>query len=228
MFNRILGLMYPDRCIFCKKILDFYAHENKEFTCNICQKKLEYIRGQKCIEKYDNQYFDYLIYAFQYEDIIRKILLDFKFNNKKYLYRFFATEIINTISYFSHTKYDYILYVPISFKKYIERGFNQSYMIAKYVSDGLGIPLLKYGLIKIKHNQTQSTLNISKRRQNVLGVYKACFKKTINDKNILLIDDIYTTGSTLNECSKVLKEAGASNVTVVTIAKAQLKHFIYT
>ena len=220
MFTKILKVIYPDRCIFCQKLLDISAYEKQDFTCNNCKKKLEYIRGQNNIKKSYNTHFDYLLYAFKYENFIRNFILNFKFHNKKYLCEFFALEMVKIIQIFSPTRFDYILYVPISINRYFERGFNQSYMIAKYISDHINVPILKYGLVKIKNNKMQSTLNIAQRKQNVNGVYKVLFSKVLKGTRVLLVDDIFTTGSTVNECSRILKEAGVIEITVATIARA--------
>ena len=220
MISKLLNLIYPNKCIFCNSILDFYSLEKKEFTCNNCKKNLEYIRGVIDIQKASNKHFDYFVCAYNYEKIVRKLLLDFKFYNKKYLRYFLASDLSRIIKKYNIEKVDYITYVPISFKRYIERGYNQSELIANCISHSLGIPLLKYCLIKIKHNQVQSSLSLTSRRLNVVGVYKVLFKKAIKGKNIILIDDIYTTGSTVDECSKVLKDAGANRIIVATVAKA--------
>lgn len=220
MFSNILNLIYPNKCIFCKSILDFYSLEKKEFTCNNCKKKLEYIRGVINIQKASNKHFDYFICAYSYEKIIRKLLLDFKFYNKKHLCYFLASDLSKILGEFHLEKVDYISYVPISFYRYINRGYNQSELIAKCISRSLGVPLLKYCLVKIKNNKAQSTLNISKRKSNVNGVYKVLFKKAIKGKSIILVDDIYTTGSTVNECSRILKDAGAKSIIVATVARA--------
>ncbi len=220
MLKKILNFIYPDTCIFCRKIIGVSAYEKQDFTCNNCKKKLEYIRGQNDLKKSCNTYFDYLLYAFKYEGFVRTLLLDFKFYNKTYLHEFFASEILKIIQKFSQAKYDYILYVPISINRYFARGFNQSYMIAKYISNHINIPILKYGLVKIKNNKIQSTLKIAQRKQNVSGVYKVLFRKSLAGKKVLLVDDIFTTGSTVNECSRILKDAGVLEITVATIARA--------
>ena len=115
---------------------------------------------------------------------------------------------------------DYIVYVPISYKRYIERGYNQSYLIAKALSKHTAIPLKKFCLIKIKNNERQSELLHEQRENNTKGVYCVNKLHEIKGKCLLLVDDIYTTGATANECSKVLKMAGANSIIVTTIAKA--------
>ncbi len=196
--------------------------QNVEFACNNCKIKLEYYR-RDCNYICNNTHFNSLVFSFKYNDVIRKLILDFKFENKKYLYSFFAYELSNAIKRFciqNHIKFDYIIAVPISFKRYLERGYNQSYLIAQRVSTILGVPVLKYHLIKYKNNKRQSELSHSERRINAQGVYKIRHGNDIKRKNIILIDDIYTTGATVNECSKALKASGADYILVATCTRA--------
>ena len=115
--------------------------------------------------------------------------------------------------------YDIILAVPISKQRKKERGYNQSALIARKIANKAGILYKENVIIKVKHNAKQSTLNMKERAENVKNAYKVVDLETIHNKKVLLIDDIYTTGNTLKECSKVLKQAGAKMVNVLTIAK---------
>ncbi len=115
--------------------------------------------------------------------------------------------------------YDIISAVPIHKKRENERGYNQSELIAKELAKN--IKELKYQktLKKIKNNSKQSLLTQEERSQNVKGVYEIQNKEIIENKKIILLDDIYTTGSTVNECSKVLKANGAKEILVISLAK---------
>ncbi|MFR2196198.1 MAG: ComF family protein [Clostridia bacterium] len=115
--------------------------------------------------------------------------------------------------------YDIIIPVPISKKRNKERGYNQSFLIAREIAKNEKVKLKNNVISKVKNNNTQSKLNKEERAENVKNVYKITNNKEIIDKNILLIDDIFTTGATLNECSKMLKQAGTKKVDVLTIAK---------
>lgn len=92
-------------------------------------------------------------------------------------------------------------------------------MIAKDIAKNIDIEYSNSVLQKIKNTLPQSSLNKSQRINNVLGVYSIIKPQYINDKKIILMDDIYTTGSTVNECSKILKKNGAILVDVLTLAK---------
>ena len=170
---------------------------------------------------YKNLYFDYHIYFFKYKDIIRQMLIDYKFNEKPYMHRMFVSFILKHEKLVEILKsYDKIVPVPISKKRYKKRGYNQSYLIAKEIAKSvLNIKCDNNILMKEKDIIEQSKLNREQRKENIIGAYKILNCNSIKNKNIILIDDIYTTGSTVNECSKVLKEAGANKIAVLTIAK---------
>ncbi len=199
------------------------AIENIEFACNICKLTLEYYKRDCLNYPCKRYYFDKLFWSFKYEGKIRKLMLDFKFQNKKYLYKFFALDLIKKIDTYRIQKniaIDFVIAVPVSFKRYLERGYNQSSLIAQEISKELNIKQLKFCLIKTKHNQRQSELPHYKRAQNAKSAYKVLFPKCLKGKTVLLIDDIFTTGATVNECSKELKKAGAVKVIVATSTKA--------
>lgn len=168
------------------------------------------------IEKYFNKH----IYIFSYDGIIRKFIIKYKFNEKPYLYR----TIINFIKknkkkYLFLEKYDIILPVPISKKRKKQRGYNQSSLIAKNIAREFKIKYDENVLKKIKDIKPQSELTKEERVKNIQGAYKVKNYKKIINKKILLLDDVYTTGSTVNECSKKLIQIGALEVDVFTIAK---------
>ena len=166
------------------------------------------------------KHFENHYYIFKYDNLIRKLIIDYKFNEKPYLYRSFL-EFLNNYQkeYIQFKIYDIIIPVPISKKRKRERGYNQSLLIAREISSKEKIKLGDKVISKVKNNNTQSKLNKEERAENVKNVYKITNNKEIINKNILLIDDIFTTGATLNECSRMLKQAGAKKIDVLTIAK---------
>ena len=197
--------------------------QKTEFACKNCKRKLEYYKSDCREFVCKGVYFDALIFSYKYQNIIRSLLLSFKFSNKSYLYSLLAQELKSRIKDFCVSKcikIDYIISVPISYQRYLERGYNQSFLLAKAVSKHIDVPLIRFCLIKIKHNKRQSELNHSLRVANTQGVYTITIKSIIKNKTILLIDDIYTTGATINECSRLLKEAGAKCVIAGVCAKA--------
>ncbi len=166
--------------------------------------------------------FDEHIFIFQYDDEIRNLILNYKFRDKPYLYKTIMDFIKNNEKICVQIKkYDIITQVPISKKRYKQRGYNQSSIIAKNLAKELEIKYMENVIKKIKDNIPQSMLNEEEREKNVKGVYnlQKNQKEKIFGKSILLVDDIFTTGNTVNECSNILKESGVKNIGIFTIAK---------
>ncbi len=205
----ILDLVYPKTCGMCEEI-------SKEYICSKCKLKLKKLLKLNTVA-YKDKYFKSHTYLFKYEGVIRDKLLQYKFREHSYLYNFFAEIIINNCNL--KNNYDIILPVPIHKKRKSTRGYNQSELVAKEVSKRLNVEYYNNVLVKDINTIPQSTLTKSQREQNVLGIYSIKNKQQIQNKAILLIDDIYTTGSTVNECSKVLIKNGAKLVDVLTVAK---------
>ena len=237
-YDLILDLVYPPVCGICGKF-------NREFLCKKCQKVLE-AEAKFQIDQVDNQeyFFENHLYIFKYEGIIRKLILNYKFNEKSFLYKTFVNFLIKNEKFFKILKsYDTIIPVPVSSKRMNERGYNQSELIAnelvkqiteisskhdilsEFLTDQKdNIQKLKCEcvtdcLIKAKNIIEQSKLNKEQRQKNIQGVYILKNKEKLINKKILLIDDIYTTGSTANECCKVLQKAKPKKIDVFTIAK---------
>ena len=189
--------------------------------CNKCKIKLQ--KNAICkIEDYKNtsSYFDEHIYLFQYNGEIRDAILKYKFDEKSYIYRTFLEFIKNNENICAQIKkYDIIIPVPISKKRLNSRGYNQSSLIAKNLAQELNIEYSKKILIKIKDNKPQSEMKQDTRKSNVSGVYKVVNEQRINNKKVLIVDDIFTTGSTVDECAKVLKDNNAESIGVFTLAK---------
>ena len=208
----VLDLIYPKICTICGKGKNTYL-------CKKCEDKLkkEAVFGK---DQYKERFFENHFYIFNYSGIIRNLLLNYKFNEKSYLYEGFVN-FFNKYkkTYLQFDFYDIIVPVPISKKRLKYRGYNQSLLFAKEVAKTLNVNLEKNILVKRVNNKAQSTLNKEQRKKNVQNVYKLKNNKDIRNKKILLIDDIFTTGETANECSKILKLAGAEKIDVLTIAK---------
>ena len=112
----------------------------------------------------------------------------------------------------------YIIPVPLFRTKRVQRGYNQSEYIAKGLNEILGIPVLRSALKRIRNTRTQTGLDIDERKQNMEGAFTVKNIEAISGKNIILVDDVVTTGATINECAKTLKEAGAGDVFVISFA----------
>lgn len=213
--KKIENFIFPPCCLICSKL-------SKEIWCKDCKKGLyeKAIFKVENIEK-DGYFFEKQIYIFQYKDKIRNLILDYKFNDKSYLYKIFAEIIIKNKKICGILeKYDIIIPVPIHKKRKRQRGYNQSELIAREIANRIQNIEYKNDVIqKIKHTLPQSSLSKEQRKQNVKNVYKVIKKEKIENKNVILFDDIYTTGNTVNEVAKIAKENGAKEILVFTIAK---------
>lgn len=209
-----MDLIYPHVCGICGKL-------DKNSLCNKCKLVLQ---NQAIFKTEDytetSSFFDEHIYMFQYRGEIRNAILNYKFKEKSYLYETFAKFLKkNQKKCVQIKKYDIIMPIPISKKRLKLRGYNQSGIFAKELANIFQIKYNENILIKIKDNVRQSELSKEERIENVKNVYKVQNSEEIYNKKILLVDDIFTTGNTANECSKILIENSAKKVGIFTIAK---------
>lgn len=212
--------MYPPICGICEKI-------SKDALCPKCNLELKKQAEVNILQKEEieenikkEKYFEELMYIFKYEGQVRKLILDYKFNEKSYLYKTFVNFLLKNEKIFENIKkYDKIIPVPISKRRNKERGYNQSMLIAEEIANKTNLELVNNCLIKTKNIIEQSKLNKEDRQQNIQGVYSLQNERLITNKKILLVDDIYTTGSTVNECCKILQQANPKIIGVLVLAK---------
>lgn len=207
----LIDLIYPPVCGICEQI-------NKKNLCKKCEIEIKKYQLNN-IEKVKDKNYDYQIKILKYENIIRKKIIDYKFNEKSYLYKTFGKIILNNKKIYSFLKkYDIILCVPMYKEKKKQRGYNQAELITKELAKKLHIDISLDNLVKMKDTKKQSTLTKTERMQNLKGVFEVKNKGILKNKNVILFDDIFTTGSTVNECCNVLKKAGAKGIAVLTLA----------
>ncbi len=216
--NNLLFLIYPKICGICGKI-------GNSYLCEQCKNKLEKnsIFANKIINYSNNstKYFDEYAYIFEYNLIIREKIIQYKFGNKAYLSKMFSEFFMKNEKICGFLKkYDIIIPVPMTNKKIRKRGYNQTQLIAKIVAENIDTLTLENNvLVKYKENKVQSKLTKLQRAENVKNVYKLQDTEIIKGKNILILDDVYTTGATCNECARMLKQAKPKKVGIITIAK---------
>lgn len=232
-----LELLYPEKntCFIC----DLYDESiNEKYICPACQKKLKYLIPPLCLKcskpiAYDSSASlcpDCSLYErsfvtskspFHYEGIIKDSIYSFKYYNKPYFYKFFGTCLVDYMKTIDYTDFDYITAVPLHKSKMRTRGYNQSELIAKYISHELAIPYAD-ALKRIKKTPKQSQQSKEERRKNLKGAFiikSPQVNEKIKNTRVLLVDDVYTTGSTADECSKTLLDFGVSRVYVITLAR---------
>ena len=236
----LINLFYPNHCLLDGTKLE----SNAEFhLCEACLKKIKFITAPVCVNcgspaqfeenrdikvlnfvcqkcSHSKNWFRFVRSAYIYEGVIKNCIHLFKYKKKLALRKLFAMSLTNSFKlHFGTEKYDLIIAVPMHpFKKFL-REFNHSEILACDFSVNSGIGHLKRGLKRTKFSKSQTTLNSSQRKKNVNGVFSISKAYRIRRKKILLIDDVATTLSTVNECAKLLISNGAKFVDVLTVAR---------
>ena len=156
-----------------------------------------------------------------YEGLFREAIHRWKYEGKTSLTPFFGEWMVEGLRrYWQPPSPDLIVPVPLHRKRLRERGLNQAVLLARELSRRTGIPYSKKVLQKKKPTLPQVSLSGSEREKGVKGAFRMTKKERLEGKLILLVDDVYTTGATVNECSKVLMAGGAARVDVLTLAHA--------
>ncbi|MCK4454363.1 ComF family protein [Candidatus Parcubacteria bacterium] len=227
----LTDLLFPKFCFNCGKegnylcpdcfaLIDVLEYQ----FCLVCGKRV--IDGKTCLRCRPKTRLDGFYFAVSYQNkLIKKLISQFKYKPFiKDLSKTLASLIIthfylsNKFVFFTSEK-SILVSVPLNRKKLKLRGFNQSEEIARELSQSLEIPLVKQGLIKIKNTRAQIELSKEQRKENIRGAFLCRDEKQIKNKKIFLVDDVFTTGATMEECAKVLKSAGAREVWAITVAK---------
>lgn len=224
LLEKALEYIFVPSCGICGKLGEGYLCENcakqmEKYTIN----EINNLRIQnKKISNNSNQFVGDIetMHIFKYKELIRETILQYKFNDKPYLYKTFCEFIVKNKKAFDFIKsYDIIIPVPMYKTKLQKRGYNQSELLARELAEKLEINIYKDVLGKIKNNQIQSSLNKIERENNIKNVYKLMNSSKIYNKKVLIFDDIYTTGATTMECARVIEKAGVKKIGILTLAK---------
>lgn len=232
--DTFLDFIYPRNiyCILCNKSID---KDKKYSICDECIEELKFIKDKMCLKcgkpldeiyLYNNcpecidskVYYTRAISCVEYDDISKKLVYSLKYDKKRYIAYHMAEIMADKFKEVNIGKIDLIVPVPLHKAKERERTFNQAYLIAKYLGRMLDKYVDNKSLVRIKNTKTQNKLTKDERKCNLKKAFKVIERDNIRNKNILLIDDVFTTGSTVDECSKVLLGSGASKVYVLTFA----------
>lgn len=234
MFHKLFAFFFPDRCILCGQPLSGGA------VCEHCVDKLTLCRDihicKKCSRPIDeNQlfctncavtphYFTICFAAAVYEGEMRRSILKYKFYHHPEYYRGYARLIYaHLLSFDMLPHFDMIAAAPLSDARQKERGYNQAELIGKELARLMNLPFCKNCVRKIRHTNAQSTLSYRERRKNLENTFRAERTETICGKTVLLVDDVFTTGTTADEITKQLLKSGAKQVYVAVVAVTPLK-----
>ncbi len=231
----ITDVIFPPRCLGCAEIL---PNLHLQTFCVSCREKIRFITGSHCpicgIAFFDSPAPDHfcgnclekkpsfgLARAVAcYETLILDAIHQFKYGRDISTGSALAVFMAEfDFPDFNFTDYSIIIPVPLHIERLRERGFNQALILAKAIGKKYSIPVNFSLLKRTKSTLTQTGLDKSQREKNIRGAFTVTDKAQAKGKNIILIDDVYTTGATLNQCAKTLIKAGAGKVAALTLSR---------
>jgi len=221
----LLNALYPKQCVCCTALI-----EPDEELCDDCLRNIERIDAAKrcgkcglekkdCVCKLYVFHFEGCVAPFYNEGLARRGLYSYKLNNRQHYGMFFAREMAKTVlSEYNGIDFDAVCFVPSSLKSLGTKGFNHSRELARIVSELLKLPLIDNVLVRKNMFFAQHKRSRKKRFSEVRKIYSYKQEESyrLKNKTVLLVDDIKTTGATLDECSRQLLFAGADKVYCVT------------
>ena len=216
-FSNLLDLLFPPRCVFCRKLLK----KGEKDLCTPCRTSLPYTDERSVRQK--GEFYEFCLAPLFYKDQVRESLLRFKFKGKTHYAACYGALLSDCIRQNMPEQYDLISWVPLSDRRRRSRGYDQAALLGMAAAlelDTVAVETLK----KLRDNPAQSSLSggADSRRANVSGIYAVSDPELISGKTILLIDDIVTTGATLSECARTLRTAGAARVFCAAVARSEL------
>ena len=207
--ERLLDLLYPPKCAFCRKLVT-----DGRMLCPDCERALPVPEKEKQSKKISG--LAVCLSPLYYTGDVRQSLHRYKFQGAAAYYRIYAELMAACVREHGLTA-DLVTWVPLSRKRLRRRGYDQARLLAEEVAGRLALPC-EQTLEKIRNNPAQSgTSGAEERQKNVLGVYRAV--TSFAGEHVLLVDDIVTTGATLSEAAKELLNAGAEQVSGLTLAR---------
>ncbi len=236
LFKGLKDLIYPNCCLICKNLIP--PDTQQELICLGCWEKLERNLPPFCsacgrhlstadLQKNAcshcakfNFHFDRAFSPCQYTGAVKKLIHEFKYSGKDYLKQKLG-ELINSFirEYQLPVEYlDLIVPLPLHKSRLREREFNQAEILSRQIAGEFNKPVLTEGFNRIRPTKTQTQLSWAERCRNVEGSFRVAKPESVQNKNLLLVDDVLTTGATASCAAQCLKSAGAKKIILLTLA----------
>lgn len=229
LINSVHDLLFPRCCPLCHEIIG----KRNTLVCKECSEKTNQLKTPLCMKCgkeissweteycYDcdqkNQYFERCVACFSYNEVIRESMYYFKYKGRREYANFYVASIVkrwgNTIASWNPQVF---LPVPLHKKRMYQRGYNQAELLGRRLGKIFGIPVDTKSVYRKENTKAQKELGSKERRKNLEKAF-GIHKKIKNYQSVVLVDDIYTTGSTVNALAKLLKEQGVKQVYVVVV-----------
>lgn len=218
----VIDFFLPRFCPSCQKRVEV----SSSFICNKCLSAIKTVDTVRLKSEFNRKFAGTGIicdftsrFVFEKDKNLRQIIHSLKYEKKFLLGTFLGTLLAETIKAdFAQYKIDMIVPVPLHHLKKAEREFNQSLYIAKGIMKTTGIRIHNGQIKRKKYTESQTTMNLAKRDENIRGAFTS--RKRLHGENILLVDDVITTGATIRECGRVLLDRGAGNIYAASVAVA--------
>lgn len=233
--DRIVSFLFPGTCVACSKRIG-----GKQFLCSACQQTFSFLSldnvCRTCLSSVPGDAglcgsclntspaYEKLISCCSYSGEIRAGINRFKFHDCPDMSVPFGRMMCARLDELGVSHFDAVVPVPLSRKRFIERGFNQAELLAKRIASHFNVPCFTDVLKKPKETQRQSELHRDEREKNVRGAYALENGERVRDKCVLLVDDVFTTGATLRETARILSCTTLS-VIACTIARTEDRFF---
>ena len=222
--TELLDFILPRFCPACRNKLA--TAENT--VCNTCLAKIKLVDPEFMKSEYQRKYESKRIisgfvshYIFEKDKELQDIIHALKYDKKFHIGIFLGKSLGEHFkSQFQSWNITMIIPIPLHHLKKAERGFNQSYYIAKGISSQTSIAIKANVIKRMRFTQSQTTMTLKEREENVEGAFKVRKTENVKGKKVLLVDDVMTTGATINECGKALLQAGATCIYAATVALA--------
>ncbi len=238
IFFGLLDILYPRHCFGCDKGL---YEERSAYICIGCQEKIMRTKVSRCVKcgfvlgpgiiasnngcpecEKTNLKFEKSFFVSDNKEPIKNLIHQFKYKKHICLAKPLGHLLIKLLGQEIICEIDVIVPVPLHWKKKQKRGFNQSSLMAKKICKKLSLPISINNLHRVKNTLSQTQLSRLQRQKNVYGAFRVKNPEKFNKKNVLLVDDVLTTGTTASECAKSLKNAGVNKVFLVALARSKL------
>lgn len=237
LFPGLVDIFYPRQCFACDKSL----HEEENiYICEACMEKITKTKFNRCIkcglelgpgippsnkgchECKNTLRFEKSFFVSDNKGPLKNLIHQFKYNKHVCLVKPFEHLLINALHKDILCEIDIVVPVPLHWRKKQERGFNQSALLAKKVCRRLSLSISLHNLHRVRNTSPQTHLLRVQRQRNVNGAFKVKKPEIFSKKNVLLIDDVLTTGATASECARSLKNAGAGKIYLLALARSSL------
>ncbi len=226
LISQMRALVFPDRCALCGCII---RHEAA--VCDSCKNTPLLIKGARCFKcglaqkdcecKSKSNFYDAAAAVFIYDGVVKQGIKYWKYRDAYHSKNYFAQMLAKTVTEaFGEIKFDAVTFVPQTESEKKERGYNQCEILALETAENLKLPLVPT-LNKLINTSRQHNISAYKKSGNIFGAFDCIDPEIIKNKTFLLIDDIKTSGATLNECAKMLQLYEAQHVYVAVIAVAK-------